>query len=182
MSGSTTLAAPPTRVAFLSRHAWPWFRQTEDGAGHHQGLTFGLIPSEDDDWIVVFDDISSPVSTRVPSSRRILFVTEPPGQKVYEPETVNQFGILVSGYPIEGFRGQWVAGQPGINWFYGIAFGEERSIISRCGLSELHAMPVPADKARRVSVVCSTKKKLPGHRSRSTSSAAASARSATRPK
>ncbi len=154
------------QVAFLTRHGWPWMRQTEDGAGHHQDLTINLAASHDDDWIVVFDDISRPIVTRVPLSRRILFVTEPQGQKYYRPRAVNQFGTMVSPYRVNGFRGQWVASHPAINWFYGVAIGEDGTATSRYGLADLRSMPVPADKASRISVICSTKRRLPGQRAR----------------
>lgn len=158
-------AAGSRRIAFLSRHAWPWLRQTEDGAGHHQGVTFTLTAGPDDDWIVVYDDIRAPVSTHVPASRRILFVTEPPGQKRYKPQFANQFGTLVSPYAIKGYRGRWIAQQPAINWFYGIDF-DAGTPVSRIGLDALRNLPVPGDKKKRISVVCSTKARLPGHRAR----------------
>ncbi|MDP1640059.1 MAG: TolC family protein, partial [Hyphomicrobium sp.] len=157
--------ATPRKVAFLSRHGWPWMRQTANGSGHHEGLEISLVAAEDDDWLVVFDDIAQPVPTRVPRSRRILFVTEPPGQKRYRPRAVNQFGTLVSPYRIDGFQGHWIASQPAINWFYGVSF-EKGGLVSRLGLEHLRAMQVPEPKASRISVVCSTKRRLPGHRAR----------------
>ncbi len=158
-------AAGPRQVAFLTRHRWPWMRQTDDGAGHHGALTFNLAAGPDDDWLVVFDDISQPVSTRVPASRRILFVTEPLGQKRYKPQFANQFGTVVSPYAIGGFHGRWIASQPAINWFYGVAI-EGGNAVSRLDLGGLRNLPVPADKAKRISVVCSNKTRLPGHRAR----------------
>jgi hypothetical protein len=154
------------QVAFLSRHDWPWLRQTEDGSGHHRGLTLNLVARDDDDWIVVFDDVAHSIATRVPLSRRILFVTEPPGQKSYSTYAVNQFGTVVSPYRVDGFRGRWLASHPAINWFYGVAVGQDGTITSRLGLTDLRNMPVPADKAARISVVSSTKNKLPGQRAR----------------
>jgi len=156
----------PRQIAFLSRHSWPWFRQTEDGAGHHCGLTIGLAPDASDDWLVVFDDISEPITTGVPLNRRILFVTEPSGQKRYRSQFANQFGTVVSPYRLPGFRGRWVISHPGINWFYGVCFGNDGKATSRIGLAELRDMPVPTDKAKRISVVCSTKAKLPRQRAR----------------
>jgi glycosyl transferase family 10 (putative fucosyltransferase) len=153
------------QIAFLTRHAWPWERQTEDEEGRHKDLQISWGAGGDPDWLVVFDDISDPVRTRVPVERRILFVTEPPGQKRYLARAVNQFGILVSPYPIDGFRGTWVASQPGINWFYGVEF-VDRKPVSRFGMRQFRSMKVPEHKATRISVVCSTKRKLPGHRAR----------------
>jgi hypothetical protein len=140
-------------------------RQTADESGHHKDLEIRLVAAADDDWLVVFDDIAQPVPTRVPLGRRILFVTEPPGQKRYLPRALNQFGILVSPYRIGGFQGTWIASQPGINWFYGVSFANGTP-VSRFGLKQLQTMQVPERKSSRISVVCSTKSRLPGHRAR----------------
>lgn len=153
------------KVAFLTCHSWPWMRQTDDGAGAHGGLTISFASSLNDDWLVAYDDISEPVRTPLPASRRILFVTEPPGFKSYKPAFANQFGVLVSPYPIPGYRGRWIASQPAINWFYGIDFSDGKP-TSRIDLRGLRHLPVPDDKKRRISVVCSTKARLPGHRAR----------------
>ncbi len=158
-------AVSPRQIAFLSRHDWPWLRQTDDGAGHHGALTFKLAASPDDDWMVVYDDIKQATRTHLPASRRILFITEPPGQKRYKAAFANQFGVLVSPYPIAGFRGQWVASQPGINWFYGVEI-EGGKAVGRLDLTALRNLPVPTDKAKRISVVCSTKTRLARHRAR----------------
>jgi len=166
-SKSSSSSERSTRqIAFLTRHNWPWLRQTDNGAGHHGALTIGLEPDAGDDWIVVYDDISNPVRSDVPLHRRILFVTEPLGQKRYRSRFTNQFGTIVSPYRVPGFRGRWVISHPAINWFYGVRFGNDGKATSRIGLTELREMPVPADKAKRISVVCSTKAKLPRQRAR----------------
>ena len=134
-------------------------------SGHHKDLKISLVATEDDDWLIVFDDIAQPIVTRVPLSRRILFVTEPPGQKSYLLRAVSQFGTLVSPYRIDGFQGKWIASQPAINWFYGVSFANGAP-VSRFGLKHLRTMQVPEHKASRISVVCSTKRRLPGHRAR----------------
>jgi hypothetical protein len=164
-TGGEGSAAGDRRVAFLTRHAWPWQRQIDDGVAQHQGVTFNFAASPEDDWLVVYDDIRAPVKTRVPASRRILFVTEPPGQKRYPARFANQFGILVSPYTLEGYRGEWIAQQPAINWFYGVDFASGKP-VSRIGIDGLRNFPVPADKQKRISVVCSSKAHLPGHRAR----------------
>lgn len=164
-SDSIGTTSATRRVAFLTRHSWPWLRQTDDGAGRHGQLAIGLAATPEDDWLVVYDDIRDQVRTHLPASRRTLFVTEPPGQKPYRTAFANQFGILVSPYPIKGYRGRWIASQPAINWFYGIDFADGKP-TSRIDLAGLRSLPVPADKKKRISVVCSTKARLPGHRAR----------------
>lgn len=152
-------------IAFLTRHAWPWLRQTDDGAGRHGTLRVSLSNSDDAEWLVVFDDIATPVSTHLPRSRRVLFVTEPHGQKNYSAHFANQFGTLVSPYAVRGYRGRWMPSQPGINWFYGVTI-ENGKAVSRMDLEALRNLPVPEGKAKRISVVCSTKTRLKRHRAR----------------
>jgi len=163
VSGNGTLDA--RHIAFLTRHAWPWLRQTDDGAGGHRSLRVSLSNSGAAEWLVVFDDIGAPILTHLPPSRRILFVTEPHGQKSYRAHFANQFGTLVSPYAIRGFRGRWMPSQPGINWFYGVAI-ENGKAVSRMDLQMLRNLPVPEGKAKRISVVCSTKRRLKRHRAR----------------
>ena len=152
-------------IAFLTRHAWPWLRQTDDGAGRHGTLRVSLSNSDDAEWLVVFDDIATPVSTHLPRSRRVLFVTEPHGQKNYPAHFANQFGTVVSPYAVRGYRGRWMPSQPGINWFYGVTI-ENGKAVSRMDLQALRNLPVPEGKAKRISVVCSTKTRLERHRAR----------------
>lgn len=152
-------------IAFLTRHAWPWLRQTDDGAGRHGTLRVSLSNSDDAEWLVVFDDIATSVSTHLPRSRRVLFVTEPHGQKNYPAHFANQFGTVVSPYAVRGYRGRWMPSQPGINWFYGVTI-ENGKAVSRMDLEALRNLPVPEGKAKRISVVCSTKTRLERHRAR----------------
>ena len=162
-----TAALSQRQLAFVTRHSgFPWQRQTDDGAGGHCGLDIRFAPDPGDDWIVVFDDIAAPFQTRVPLNRRIIFVTEPPEFKRYPPNFINQFGVLVSPYAIRGYRGRWVQSHPAIGWYYGLAFAPEGGVTSRIGLMDLRRMPVPVGKVNRISVVCSTKSKLPRHRQR----------------
>src|SRR6476620_9718203 len=82
-------------VDFLTAHdRWPWSRQI--GADTAPGLTYRFAAGTDAEWLVVYDDISKPVSTLVPRARRMLFVTEPPGIKTYPRRFLDQFGTIVS--------------------------------------------------------------------------------------
>lgn len=162
---SADKASGARHIAFLTRHAWPWLRQTDDGAGRHGPLRISLSNSDAAEWLVVFDDVAAPVVTHLPRSRRMLFVTEPHGQKSYSAHFANQFGTLVSPYAVRGFRGRWMPSQPGINWFYGVAI-ENGTAVSRMDLQALRDLPVPEGKAKRISVVCSTKTRLKRHRAR----------------
>jgi hypothetical protein len=155
-----------TKIALRSRqYLPPLLRQTDDGRGAHKGVTLHIEPIDDADWMVVLDDIAIAEMTNVPKDRRILFVTEPPGIKPNVAEFTNQFGIVVSPFALKGFKGRWIESQSGLNWFYGAPLIDGQ-FVPRLSLADLRVMPVPANKQPRISVVCSTKSKLPRHRER----------------
>jgi hypothetical protein len=154
------------KIALRSRHEMtPLLRQTDDAHGLHNGLALHTLPADDADWLVVVDDIAMAEPTLVPKERRILFVTEPPGIKPQAPEFTNQFGIAVSPFALDGYTGRWIESQSALPWFYGAPLVNGQ-FVPRLTLAELKAMPVPANKQPRLSVVCSTKSKLPRHRER----------------
>jgi hypothetical protein len=154
------------QIALRSRHDMtPILRQTEDGHGQHKGIQVHTAPTAAAGWLAVFDDIAVAETTHVPTERRILFVTEPPGIKPQAPEFTNQFGIAVSPFALPGFSGRWIESHSALPWFYGAPMIDGR-LVPRLTLADLKAMPVPAHKQPRLSVVCSTKSKLPRHRER----------------
>ena len=154
------------QIALRSRHLMaPYLRQTEDGHGAHKGAQFQTAPTPDADWLAVIDDIAVAETTLVPKERRILFVTEPPGIKPQAAEFTNQFGIAVSPFALKGFSGRWIESQSALPWFYGAPLIDGQ-FVPRLSLADLKAMPMPATKQPRLSVVCSTKSKLPRHRER----------------
>jgi Glycosyltransferase family 10 (fucosyltransferase) C-term len=153
-------------IALRSRHdMMPLLRQTDDGHGRHKETQIHTGPFDDADWLVVFDDIAVAETTSVPKERRILLVTEPPGIKPQAPDFINQFGIAVSPFDLHGFTGRWIESQSALPWFYGSPLIDGR-FVPRLTLAELKSMPVRANKQPRLSVVCSTKSKLPRHRER----------------
>jgi hypothetical protein len=155
-----------THIALRSRHRLePLLRQTDDGRGQHKGVTIHIDAYEAANWLVVLDDIAVAEATHVPRERRILFVTEPPGIKPNDAAFTNQFGIAVSPFALPGFKGRWIESQSGLNWFYGAPLIDGQ-FVPRLSLGDLRRMPVPANKRPRLSVVCSTKSKLPRHRER----------------
>lgn len=154
------------QIALRSRHLMePYLRQTEDGHGSHRGVQFQTALTHDADWLAVLDDIAVAETTLVPKERRILLVTEPPGIKPQAAAFTNQFGIAVSPFALKGFTGRWIESQSALPWFYGAPLIDGR-LVPRLSLADLKALPMPANKQPRLSVVCSTKSKLPRHRER----------------
>ncbi|WP_051257863.1 glycosyltransferase family 10 domain-containing protein [Desulfovibrio cuneatus] len=151
----------PSPCLFATVHVpWPWFRQTEDGAGRIGTQQFYLneVPeqAEEPQWLAVLDEPQDNFCTRVPKERRILFITEPPAVKVYPPRYLNQFGIVVSAFPPAGFKGTCLITNPCLNWHYGL---QAQAPVASNRFRTLHDfahMPPPA-KTKLLSVICSTK-------------------------
>ncbi len=117
---------------------------------------------QDPDWLVVYDDPTAGTVTRLPVSRRILIVTEPPGIKVYKPRFLAQFGAVISPVPVPGFEGTVIRSHPGIPWFYGVT--AEGGIDGRpLDLADMAAMP-PPEKPYELSCVVSRKATTEEHR------------------
>jgi hypothetical protein len=114
------------------------------------------------DWLIVHDDLSNPISTQAPVSRRILFLSEPSEVKFYHPRYVSQFGVI-AGPPLQPVpQSSLILMQPAIPWFYGIDFGNLREPLSFDELVDLKK----GDKIDAVSVVISKKARTREHRAR----------------
>lgn len=156
-----------TTIGLVSRHPFEFLlRQSQDGRGRHGPIDVRLGAAHGVDWLAVVDEIAQAVRVDVPRERRILFVSEPPEIKRYRPGYVDQFGVLLSPYPIAGYGGQWVASQPALPWFFGLDLARPDSARHRFDLAALRALAPPADKQARLSVVCSTKTVTLRHRQR----------------
>lgn len=165
------------RVAFSCQHdKAPFLRQTPGGSGHWGDFAFHMVPSQQlgrgysrtagDDWLVIYDNPSGPIVTDLPPSRRVIVITEPPGLKSYHPEFLRQFGVLLSPFPVPGFKGQFVQTDVGLPWHIGLNFLDTaHPVPSRWTFEELEALPV-GQKQHALSAVISTKGHLPRHRRR----------------
>jgi hypothetical protein len=155
-----------TEFVLRSQHDFnAHLRQTGNGRGTHSGITCVLTPSDTSTWLVVYDTIAVAEPTHIPKERRVLFVSEPPGFKIYDPTFTNQFGIAVSPFKLDGYQGHWIESQSALPWFYGAPLTNWR-FQPRLTLADLQTLSVPQNKQARLSVVCSTKSKLPKHKQR----------------
>jgi len=155
-------------VAFLTQHdRGPWFRQTPHGDGVWDACQFTLNADiSGSDWLVVYDEFNAPVPCKLPKSRRLLIISEPPGMKTYHPGYINQFGILISPVALPGFAGRWLQEQPGLPWFLGLDMASSASPVpSRYDFNALATLAYP-QKLHGISAVISTKSRLPKHRRR----------------
>ena len=104
------------------------------------GLRFSFGNAEDADWLVQAFYVDRAVATSAPRERRILLMTEPRADLA--PQYVNQFGILVSPFDIDGFDGVWVQSHGALPAFFGVQFqGGTRRVAM--DYSDLIALPIP---------------------------------------
>jgi hypothetical protein len=117
------------------------------GEGAARGGAIVFRDDENADWLVGIPR----APTRVPWERRILFLMEPPMINEYELRFIQQFGVVVSPYDIEGYTGRIVLDNP--------CLGRSAGFESSDDLE-------PCRKTRKISVISSLKKKRYGHRKR----------------
>ena len=138
-----------------------WFRQTPNGDGRWRETQF--VRRDDGlsaDWLVIFDDLLEPLPTRVPWSRRIVFLSEPPNLKRYPLRYLQQFGTVVGPVPVpSAYKGHVRRQHPALPWFYGANWKD--GTASDWGVLKRH--PV---KSRGISVVASGKDWRPEYKAR----------------
>ena len=151
-------------IALASAHTLaPWLRQSPGGLGAWAGNVFA--PNEAHaGTLVVYDDLAGDFVTCAPRSRRILVIGEPPGIKTYKQEFLDQFGLILSPYAFETQDVPLRITQTGLPWVYGLRFEAGGLTVEQSFEDLAKARPGPKD--HKISVVCSTKSKLPRHRER----------------
>ncbi len=141
-------------------------RQTAGGRGAWGSIKFCVddtaLPA---DLLVVFDEPASPIETRIPKERRILFVTEPDDCKHYPASYLRDYGTVVSPFELRQRRGRQLKRQPGLPWWLGAGDFFDKNATASGTLEDIAEAPVPR-KTRTLSVVCSTHSIVPMHRKR----------------
>ncbi|SNY90488.1 hypothetical protein SAMN04515647_0656 [Cohaesibacter sp. ES.047] len=145
---------------FSSLHASEaLFRQTPNNDGQWQDLRVTLEdPDQTADWLVVYDRHSEPLNTCVPVERRILMVSEPPEFQAYPKAYLDQFGILLSPYPIPAFKGRQIIGHTALPWFYGMNVGGGgEQFVRKLWPDLIGPTPPMENRPLELTAVCSTK-------------------------
>lgn len=149
---------------FVTGHArFPWHRQVPPQ--RELGAAIRFDHGNDADWLIVYDDLGGALQTYVPVARRVLIISEPPELKRYPGAFLRQFGTIVSPYFLETGPARLVQTNPRLPWFYGIGFINGQLRVNQ-SLEMLRNTSVPPAKRLDVSVVLSSKTKLPMHRNR----------------
>jgi hypothetical protein len=131
-----------------------FLRQTPQGSGVWKDLKF--VASTENigaDWLIVYDNEGGVGETRVPKERRVIFLSEPPEIKNYYSWFVNQFGIVVSPMRPNKFKGVWIQRQGALPWHLKSSYDELQTANYET-------------KTADISVVCSSARKIDGHRRR----------------
>jgi hypothetical protein len=134
------------------------------------GRTFFLPPPTDGeyrgDYLLVGTPPPKNIKTNIPKSRRIFLLLEPPEFWKPSPEFLENFGVLVAPYHVDGFKGlQVVAPGPAGNWWYGIEKDGHKDTGRFLSFEEIRDEPL-ASKENRLSVITSAKNFLPGQKDR----------------
>ena len=130
--------------------------------------------TEDYDWLVVYHDIyrqhggaTGMERLKCPRANTILITTEPSTITVYGTDYLQQYGtVITSQEPWVIKHPGAVFTQPGLIWFYGMPFSEEKDSVAHLKPTEKSKVQTyddmrvasPPVKDRMISTVCSNRK------------------------
>jgi len=134
------------------------FRQTPKGDGCWEEIQFHIgSNSEKEDWLIVIDQPARGLTTALPKSRRMVFLTEPLSIKRYDSAFLDQFAVAFSMSPLPSFKGDCRLSHSALPWFYGIDMSAHSEPEISCNWRDLVTPPPPPEKKELLSAICSTK-------------------------
>lgn len=142
--------------------AHPFRDQSEDGEGRVGQYRFvAQDPTGVADSLVVVEEVSEELLTRIPRERRIFFVSEPYTVKKYPQEFLAQFGMMVCPYKIRDYKGKQIFHPSQLSWWFGAntlyAFDNTKNVEADSMSYAEHVALKPPTKDRVISVICSNK-------------------------
>lgn len=146
-------------------------RQTPGGHGVWEGHVFlpaGVDSRDRADYWVVYEGLERREEVFVAPSHVIFVAAEPEAWHTYAPDFLAQFGLVITTQ--RRVRGPNVIHmQPGLPWHVGVARRDSRGASQKVdpvcmGYDEFRTARV--EKTQGLSVVCSDKSQMPGHRRR----------------
>lgn len=146
------------KVKFLWTHdPQQWIRQFPHGQPVWGECRFSFDPDDRDyDWLVVYNDLPpNHQEEPLPCSpgHTLLVTTEPASIKHYGHGFVSQFGYVLTSQDAKSLpHKNRIYAQPGLQWFYGRSFAENR----HRSYDDMLANP-PMAKQHDLSTVCSSK-------------------------
>ena len=151
-------------INLVSAHDNPWVRQFPEGKPEWDGWKFFFNALEEDyDYLVVFDEISSPIEIRCKPQNVIHLSTEPPLIRHYSDEYLAQFAWTIRQGEKKNIEGA-IYHQPGLNWHIGWKPGEP-NLTNMLNFEQLKAL-FDQPKTKLISVISSNVAVTPQHRAR----------------
>lgn len=145
---------------------------TEDGTGevHNGKVLFTSEQTEETNWLLVQDFGNNDFDafyTKIPRERRIQLLNESVTSKTYNLEYLEQFGTVISTYPIDGYTGDLVITNACLGWFAGNGFGRTDSVPALFKSMRDALNYYAADKkGKDISMITSTVNVIEGHQVR----------------
>jgi len=110
------------------------------------------------DYVVVYEGLTNNSDLKVKKGGLIFISGEPPWSRVYSKRFLHQFDHLITSHPnIKHISSHLI--QQGLNWHFGYDFTDHSFKYDFKDLVELE-LPI---KSKNISVICSSKKLMPGH-------------------
>jgi len=112
-------------INLVSAHPNPWLRQFPGNVPEWDGWHFVFNAEDEDyDYLVVFDELTAPVTIRCNPQNVIHLSTEPPLVRHYSSEFLKQFAWTIRQGERKDIEGA-IYHHPGLNWHIGWKPGEE---------------------------------------------------------
>ncbi len=147
------------KALLLCNHKWPFKRQTPSERLQWGNSSFEINSSNKNfDFLVVYDEPLKTINTKLPKSRRILFLSEPSSIKKYTHEYLSQFGIIFTPEHIRGLRNdetKQIISQLALPWHYGVKHSSR--FKDYLTYDQLLALPAPKKK-NEISTIISSKR------------------------
>ena len=148
---------------------WPLIRQTPGRAGIWNDCRFFINEDVDEcDFLVVYDDVLRPETTRCPPGNTLLITGEPPSVKTYHRRFLAQFDAVLTSHR-DLAHSNIINRQQALPWMVGCRYGREAGQWDTTSytkdyeeLSSLTTVP----KTKMLSVLSSDKTITPGHERR----------------
>jgi len=140
----------------------PFVRQTPGSLGRWGNCQF--MVDHDDlecDYWVVYGTMRDDVSAHCPPENTILLDDEPPDIRKFQSRYIDQFGTVISCQP-QISHPRLICRQQGHPWHVGINRMNEATILDYDALTAITEIAKP----KLLSVMCSAKSAVPGHRLR----------------
>ena len=148
------------KINILTYKNYNFFRQAFDYNKYGRIFEYHENSSADIVWdlVVVYENVSKPVTVKCREGGIIFISGEPPLSKNYPREFLKQFDFVITTH--KNIRhNNFVNSQLGLNWHYGLS---HETKLTRYSFEDLESLKRPS-KPKLISVITSSKEMMPGH-------------------